>query len=164
MTESTINAWNVSASTSQLLRCIYGYVHDNSMKELRWWKDTSTWNLKIKLQTWRPSWTQPVSHYQVVAQDPSPTINMTPFEMSYITGFYAVRLLTFNHTPKILLRNFTEPHEMHMTNSFLVKCGVLTAKTTRITVLWDEKFRSSFRFIYQWGLRGREIKTLQKFF
>jgi len=118
MTESTTNARNVSASTSQLLRCIYGYVRDNSIKELRWWKDSSTRFTKIKLQTRRPSWTQPVSHYKVIAQDSSPTINMTAFEMGYITGFYEVRLLSINQKPTILLCKFTEPHEMHTGYSF----------------------------------------------
>lgn len=159
-----MNAWNVSASTSQLLQCIYGYVRDNSMKELRWWKDSSTWFIKIKLQTWRPSWIQPVSHYKLIAQDASPTINMTPFEMSYITGFYALRLLTIIHTPTILLCNFTEPHEMHMANSFLVECGVLTTMTSRITVLWDEIFRSSFvSHMNEDRVGVSEIITMQNF-
>jgi len=164
MAESTTNVWNVSASTSQFLWCIYGYVRDNSMKELRWWKDSSTWFIKIKLQTWRPSWIQPVPLYKRIAQDASPTINMTPFEMSYITGCNAMGLLTINHTPTILLCNFTEPHEMHMANSFLVKCGVLTAMTSRITVLWDEIFRSSFvSHMNEDRVGVSEITTIQNF-
>ena len=117
MTESTLNAWNIPTSTSQLLRCIYGYVRDNSMKELRWWKDSSTGFIKIKLQTWRPSWTQPVSHYTVIVQDASPTITR-PLLICYINGFFAMRLLTINHIPTIMLSKFTKPHEMHMASNF----------------------------------------------
>jgi hypothetical protein len=47
--------------------------------------------------------------------------------MSYITGFYAVRLLTINHIPTILLCNFTEPHEMHVANKVKIKCTIVQA-------------------------------------
>jgi hypothetical protein len=118
--------------------------------------------LKKKLPTWRPSWTQPVSHYHVIAQNATPTIDMTPFEMSNIIGFYAVRLLTINHTPTIILSNFTVPHDVHMANNFWVKCGILTAMTTRITILWHATFCSSLILhINEARVGANEITTLQ---